>query len=117
MQVFRNKYGQGRRHGAMTIDRRGQRPFELDSFHAAPISTTLTSIVKVQVQTFYEVGSLNLTWCPDLRSHGVKIFTQCAKMLGEQVYKIYARRRFPAICEKNTGAKTTPPPPTRAKVN
>ena len=87
-----------------------------------------TVVALVQVQTFGEVGSLKVTWWPDLGSHGANFLAQYAEMMREQVCKIWRRcaPNFPAfpaalrvfpLSAKNLrgggGRKTAPPPARR----
>ena len=80
-------------------------------------SDRTTLVARARVWTFSEVGSLNLTWWPDLWWPGAKIFRD------------YAEKMYDKVCEKRRGC--APPflryrrktwgggfnnPPSRAKV-
>ena len=69
-------------------------------------------------KTQLEVRSLNVTWRRDLWCRRVIVFFwKCVKLLAEQLWQIWRRYHFFAICEKKKlrGLISAPPPPGRAR--
>ena len=91
-------------------------------FHIDSLQTISTALS----QMFLKVGSLNVTWRPDLRWPGAEIFTKGAEKMNEVVLMQTGgavRHRLPAICEnrreRERERNASPPhthPPNRAKV-
>ena len=81
------------------------------------------SIVAVaRLESYFVVGSLDLTWWPDLTWHWVEIFTKVAEKMGGKVGENPAALRAAvfSLSSKNLrggGDVQTPPPPSRARVN
>ena len=79
-------------------------------------------VAVARLESYFVVGSLDLTWWPDLTWHRVDIFTQVAKKMGDKVGENPAALRAAVflLSSKNLrgGAfKRPPPPPSRARVN
>ena len=72
-------------------------------------------------ERFFVVGSLDLTWWPDLTWPWAEIFTKVAEKMGGKVGENLAALRAAvfSLSSKNLrGAfKRPPPPPSRARVN
>ena len=71
-------------------------------------------VAVARLESYFVVGSLDLTWWPDLTWHWVEIFTKVAEKMGDKVgWKPggAARRRFFAILEKPEGGAFKRPPP------
>ena len=71
------------------------------------------------IQTFYEVRSLDVTWWPDLAWPGSEIFTTCAEKMYDKVCQ--KRRRaappFLSYSQKTSwGGVQTPPPAGRGLI-
>ena len=65
-------------------------------------------VAVARLESHFVVGSLDLTWWPDLTWHWVEIFTKVAEKMGNKVGEI-----FFAILEKpeGRGRSNAPPPP------
>ena len=75
-------------------------------------------VAVARLESYFVVGSLDLTWWPDLTWHLVEIFTKVAKKMGGKVGENpagAARRRIFASLEKpeGGGAFKRPPPAGR----
>ena len=72
-------------------------------------------VVVARLESYFVVGSLDLTWWPDLTWHWVEIFTKVAEKMGVRWVK--TRRRcappFFAILEKPEGGRSNAPPAGR----
>ena len=65
-------------------------------------------------ESYFVVGSLDLTWWPDLTWPGAEIFTKVAEKMGGKVGENSAALRaavFFAILEKPEGGRSNAPPP------
>ena len=63
-------------------------------------------VAVARLESYFVVGSLDLTWWPDLTWHLVEIFTKVAEKMGDKVGEKpggAARRRFFAILKKTWG--------------
>ena len=86
-------------------------------FHKFP-----RNIVAVaRLESYFVVGSLDLTWWPDLTWHWVEIFTKVAEKMGGKVGENPAALRAAvfSLSSKNLrgGGRSNAPPPSRARVN
>ena len=72
-------------------------------------------------ESYFVVGSLDLTWWPDLTWPWAEIFTKVAEKMGGKVGENPAALRAAvfSLSSKNLrrGGVQTPPPPSRARVN
>ena len=74
-------------------------------------------------ESYFVVGSLDLTWWPDLTRPWAEIFTKVAEKMGGKVGEnpaaLQRRRifRYPRKTWEGGGAFKRPPPPSRARVN
>ena len=79
------------------------------------------SVVAVaQVDIFWNMRSLDLTWWPDPERPGAEIFTQCVKRMCEKVCQKTAALRaavFALSAKNQMGGVQTTPPPGPARVN
>ena len=67
-----------------------------------------------RLESYFVVGSLDLTWWPDLTWHWVEIFTKVAEKMGDKVGEDPAALRaavFFAILEKPEGGGAFKRPP------
>ena len=75
-------------------------------------------VAVARLESYFVVGSLDLTWWPDLTWHWVEIFTKVAEKMGSKVGENPAALRaavfFFLLSSKNLrggGVQTPPPPP------
>ena len=77
-------------------------------------------VAVAQLESYFVVGSLDLTWWPDLTRHWIEIFTKVAEKMGGKVDENPAALRAAvfSLSSKNLrgGGVQTPPPPSRARV-
>ena len=80
-------------------------------------------VAVARLESYFVVGSLDLTWWPDLTWHWVEIFTKVAEKMGGKVGENPAALRAAvfSLSSKNLrgGGEgvQTPPPPSRTRVN
>ena len=76
-------------------------------------------VAVARLESYFVVGSLDLTWWPDLTWHGVEIFTKVAEKMGDKVGENPAALRAAVflISSKNLRGGVQTPPPSRARVN
>ena len=77
-------------------------------------------VAVVRWESYFVVGSLDLTWWPDLTWPWAEIFTKVAEKMGGKVGENPAALRAAvfSLSSKNLrGGVQTPPPPSRARVN
>ena len=77
-------------------------------------------VAVARLENYFVVGSLDLTWWPDLIWHWVEIFTKVAEKMGGKVGENPAALRAAVFrYPRKTwgGAFKRPPPPSRARVN
>ena len=77
-------------------------------------------VAVARLESYFVVGSLDLTWWPDLTWSWVEIFTKVAENMGGKVGENPAALRATvfSLSSKNLrGAFKRPPPPSRAWVN
>ena len=75
-------------------------------------------VAVARLESYFVVGSLDLTWWPDLTWHWVEIFTKVAEKMGGKVGENPEALRAGvfSLSSKNLrgGVQTPPPPPSRA---
>ena len=75
-------------------------------------------VAVARLESYFVVGSLDLTWWPDLTWHLVEIFTKVAQKMGGKVGENPAALRAAVFSLTGGGGGVqTPPPPSRARVN
>ena len=93
-------------------------PHHIPKFHNFPWNI----VAVVRLESYFVVGSLDLTWWPDLTWHWVKIFTKVAENMGKPVFPVKPVKhgwkpalpyfRYPRKPEGGGGrSSATPPPP------
>ena len=86
----------------------------LRKFHNFPWN--IVAVARLEI--YFVVGSLDLTWWPDLTWTWVEIFTKVAENMGGKVGENPAALRaavFSLSLKKPEGGVQTPPPPSRAR--
>ena len=76
-------------------------------------------VAVARLESYFVVGSLDLTWWPDLTWHWVEIFKKVAKKMGGKVGENPAALRAAVflLSSKNLrGGRSNAPPPSRARV-
>ena len=75
-------------------------------------------VAVARLESYFVVGSLDLTWWPDLTWHWVEIFTKVAEKMGDKVGENPAALRAAVFCypRKTWGGGVQTPPPSRARV-
>ena len=76
-------------------------------------------VAVARLESYFVVGSLDLTWWPDLTWHWVEIFTKVAEKMGDKVGENPAALRAAVflLSSKNLrGGAFKRPPPSRARV-
>ena len=77
-------------------------------------------VAVARLESYFVVGSLDLTWWPDLTWHWVEIFTKVAEKMGDKVGENPAALRAAVFCYPRKtwggGGGVQTPPPSRARV-
>ena len=75
-------------------------------------------VAVARLESYFVVGSLDLTWWPDLIWHWVEIFTKVAEKMGGKVGENPAALRAAvfSLSSKNLRGGVQTPPPSRARV-
>ena len=76
-------------------------------------------VAVARLESYFVVGSLDLTWWPDLTWHWDEIFTKVAEKMGSKVGENPAALRAAvfSLASKNLRGAFKRPPPSRARVN
>ena len=75
-------------------------------------------VAVARLESYFVVGSLDLTWWPDLIWHWVEIFTKVAEKMGGKVGENPAAPRAAvfSLSSKNLRGGVQTPPPSRARL-
>ena len=73
-------------------------------------------VAVARLESYFVVGSLDLTWWPDLTWHWVEIFTKVAEKMGGKVGENPAALRAAVISLSSGGVQTPPPPAGRGLI-